>query len=78
MSEPHSEARALLAEALGMPADALPEGASADDIEAWDSLAHMRLVLALEARLGRQLAPETILGITTLHAIAALLPAQAG
>jgi acyl carrier protein len=66
-------AKMLLAEALGLPVEAVPADACADDIDAWDSLAHMRLVLSLEARLGRQLAPEIILSITTLNEIAALL-----
>lgn len=73
MSAAVDSAKALLAEALGVPAEAIPDDASADGMDAWDSLAHMRLVLSLEERLGRQLAPETILGITTLNGIAALL-----
>ena len=73
MSRVLGEARALLGEALGLPVDALHEDAGIDTIEAWDSRAHLRLVLSLEARLGKELAPETIVALTSLRDIARLL-----
>ena len=66
-------ARALLAEALDLAPEAVDEEVEAESLEAWDSLAHLRLVLAIEARSGRQLEPEEILAITSLAEIARLL-----
>jgi acyl carrier protein len=73
-------ARTFLAEALGVPADQVPDGAALGDPAAWDSLGHMRLVLALEERRGQQLTPEQIIGIESLADVAALLqtPARLG
>jgi acyl carrier protein len=73
MSRALGEARALLGEALGLPAEALPDDSDMAGTEAWDSLAHLRLVLGLEARLGRELTSETIVALASLQDIAALL-----
>lgn len=72
-------ARAVLAEAIGCsPAD-LPAGADIVSTPGWDSIAHMRLVLAIEARRGERLDPAAILEATSLEAIARLLaPVEAG
>lgn len=68
-----SDARALLAQALEVDADIVAVDASVATLEAWDSLAHVRLIAALETRLGRQLTPEEAVGIASLDDIAALL-----
>ena len=73
MSDAANRAAALLAEALFTTADALGEGATPDRIPGWDSLAHMRLVLALERELGRRLATEEVLSLRSLEALEALL-----
>lgn len=44
----------------------------------WDSLSHMRLILELEAVLGRQLIVEEIMSVTSVRAIALLLAAGPG
>ena len=66
-------ARSLVSEILGLDAGAVSDAASAETLEAWDSLAHLRLVLRLEELLGRQLAPDEILEATSLASVAALL-----
>jgi len=68
-------ARQLLAEALELEIAAVPMDAAIGRLDAWDSLAHLRLVQALEKRLGRELPAETSVGIERLHDIAALLAA---
>ena len=40
--------REVMADVFGLPLDAITEDASIDSIEAWDSLKHLNLVLALE------------------------------
>ena len=66
-------ARALLAEAVGLPVTAITEDATFDRVERWDSIAHLRLVLALEEKIGRQVTPEETMELFSLERIAALL-----
>jgi acyl carrier protein len=66
-------ARKLLAEAIGADATAVPDGARIGSFERWDSLAHLRLILALEAKIGRQLDPDEAVRIESLGDIAGLL-----
>ncbi len=66
-------ARALLADVLGLEPGALPADAAPANVAAWDSLAHVRLVLRLEEELGRSLAPEEVLAIRDVDAMAGLL-----
>lgn len=68
-----SDARNLLAQALEVDPDLVAADASMATLEAWDSLAHVRLIAALEMRLGRQLTPEEAVAIASLDDIAALL-----
>ena len=42
----------VLATIINLPRESLPAGASRDNVEAWDSLKHMYLMLALEEELG--------------------------
>lgn len=68
-----TEALALTAEALGLrPEDLTPEAAVGDPPE-WDSLAHVRLLLAAEARLGRRLTSAEIAGFGSAADLAAIL-----
>jgi len=73
MIKGHEEAIALLAEALLMAPEAIDERTALGLTRQWDSLAHMRLILGLEERLGRQLGPREIIGIGCLRDVVALL-----
>ena len=66
-------AKQLLAEAIGADAAAVPDGARIGGYERWDSLAHLRLILALEAMIGRELDPDEAVRIESLHDVAAFL-----
>jgi acyl carrier protein len=53
-------------------------GVISDDVrigtfERWDSLAHLRLVLAIEQKIGRQLDPDEAVRIESLTDVAALI-----
>jgi acyl carrier protein len=52
MSGNTTEARELLAQVLNIPVDELEHDAAIGRTERWDSLAHLHLILALEAHLG--------------------------
>jgi acyl carrier protein len=73
MMDAQSDARALLADAVNVDVAALPEGARIGAFEHWDSLAHLRLILALEQHIGRQLDPDEAIQIECLDDIARLL-----
>lgn len=66
-------ARRLLAEALALPEDKVPDDARIGALEQWDSLAHTRMLLALEERLGKPLDAEEAVAIESLTDIAAVL-----
>jgi acyl carrier protein len=72
-----STARRLLAEAVHAELAAVPDDARIGSFERWDSLAHLRLVLALEAEVGRELDAEEVVGIECLNDVRALLEANA-
>jgi len=69
----NNRARALLAEALGVTTDELPEHARIGAVERWDSLAHARLLIGLEEVLDRQLDPNETARIESLADVADLL-----
>ena len=66
-------AREILAQALNTTVDKLGPDPRAGVTEGWESLAHLRLVLALEERLGRQLAPDQVFDLVSLTDISDLL-----
>jgi acyl carrier protein len=77
MSQPSMDSRTLLAEALGRAPAEIPDDAAIGVIDAWDSLGHLRIVMAVEARLGRELTSEEILAVDSLGAISRLLESPA-
>lgn len=68
-----AEARALLAGALQIEIDQVGEDARIGTIEAWDSLAHMRLLMEIEARLGCELDPGAAVAVESVADVARLL-----
>lgn len=67
------QARTLLADAINVDITSLSDDARLGATEQWDSLAHLRLILAVEAHIGRSLDPDEIVGIEGLDDVAALL-----
>jgi acyl carrier protein len=68
-----STARKLLADALGLSESSLPANARLGQVEQWDSLAHARVLLALEERLGAPLDAEVAVTIESLDDIARVI-----
>ena len=66
-------AKQLLADAMGADAATVPDGARIGGFERWDSLAHLRLILAIEEMIGRQLDPDEAVRIESLGDITGLL-----
>jgi len=61
--------RATLAAVLGIPLARVKDDASVMNIAEWDSLKHIRLVMALEEQLGLVFDDEAIGNMTSLDAI---------
>lgn len=73
MSGELGRARALLAEALGLGLHQVKDDAGVASLEEWDSLGHMRIVVAIERDIGVTLEAEQILGLSSTADIARLL-----
>ena len=58
--------REILASVLEVPVEQIPEDASTDTIEAWDSLAHMNLILAVEDAFGVTIPDEEAADLTSI------------
>ena len=67
---------AIAGEAVHAELAAVPEDARIGSFERWDSLAHLRLMLALEAEVGRELDAEEVVRIECLDDVRALLEAN--
>ncbi|MHA1544638.1 MAG: acyl carrier protein [Alphaproteobacteria bacterium] len=66
-------AKILLAKATERTPDEVPSDAAVDTWDGWDSLSHMRLILAMESHLGRELPPEAVVEIACVDDIARYL-----
>jgi acyl carrier protein len=73
VEQPVSEARLLLAKALNVPTEAIGDRATIDELDSWDSLGHMRLVLEIEMHLKRELSPMEIVELASLEDVQNLL-----
>ena len=66
-------ARGLLASAMEMDAADIPDDAAIGRLDNWDSLAHMRLIMALEQHMGAPLTPDTVVGLGSLADVVTVL-----
>lgn len=73
MSDANAEAARLLATALQVEPGEVPQDAAIGTTERWDSLAHMRLVLAIEESLGKQLTTDEMLAIESYADVVTLV-----
>ena len=67
-------ARTILAEALGLGPDQITDQTALGVSAEWNSLAHLRLILALEEATGARLTPDQIVSIASYSDVAAILP----
>lgn len=67
------KARELLAAALNLPEQDVDNSTMIGVTQQWDSLAHMRLMLALEEALGSELDMEAVVNIASLSDVEATL-----
>jgi len=63
----------IVSQILNLPLDQVSEASSPQNIEAWDSLMHMNLILALEEEFQFQFSDEQILKIASVADFLAIL-----
>lgn len=63
----------LVAEALARPLGDVPANGSIHTIRAWDSLGHVRVLMALEVEIGRPLSSDAIAALVSVADVAAVL-----
>lgn len=68
-----TSATEVLAEALEMTPGDIGQEAAMENMDRWDSLAHIRLVSLVEKKIGRALATEEMLSITSLGNLQTIL-----
>lgn len=73
MTQLSQTCQTLVADALSLPHSDVTAQTGLATHPAWDSLAHMRIVLSVEEALGRQLTPDEIVSIMTAQDVAVLL-----
>jgi len=60
----------VAADVFGVPAAALSADSSPESVEAWDSISHLNLMLAVEQSVGVRIEPERMAELTSLSKIA--------
>jgi len=66
----------VMATVLGIVADSINDDTSMDTVEAWDSIKHMNLVLAIEEEFGISIPDEDAANITSYPLIRLVLNEQ--
>jgi acyl carrier protein len=72
------EVAGVAADVFGVDRASLKETSGPEQIEMWDSVEHLNLILAVEAHFSLQFDPEEMDQMTTLGRIAEMVEARAG
>lgn len=67
------DAKNILADALGLAPENIDETTALFSTAEWNSLAHLRLILAVEEKLSTRLSPQEIVGLVDLNSVDQLL-----
>lgn len=76
MSSPFAMLRNLIAEVLQVREDDIEETTSQDELEAWDSVGHLNLMLAIEEKYAIRMTVEDIGRMTSVPAILSRIEAS--
>ena len=68
----------IAADILGVAKSSLDRNTGPEQIETWDSVEHLNLVMAVESQFSLQFTPEEMDRMTTLGRIAEIVEARAG
>ena len=72
------QVRTAAADVLRVPPERITEESTPEDIESWDSVEHLNLILALETQFGIEFEPEEIERMKSIGKIALLVESKAG
>lgn len=72
-SETIDRVRQAVSDVFGVPVAEVTAESSPQTVEAWDSMGHLNLVLALEQSFGVQFSPEEIAGMVSVRLAAETL-----
>jgi len=61
--------REVIARTFGLPVERVPENATSDQLEEWDSLHHLELMLELELSFGVTISSEAMPDLLSIDAI---------
>jgi acyl carrier protein len=67
----------VVSDVLGVPIEKVNDESSPDTIQAWDSLSHINLILALEAEFTISLSPDDVLEMLSVGLIRTILAEKA-
>ena len=70
--------RSIAADIFTLDLAAVPRSASRDTVSAWDSVAHVNLVLAVEQQFDVQFLPEEMLEMLSIELVAMLVEEKLG
>lgn len=71
-----ANSKSILADALGLAVADIDETTALFSTAEWNSLAHLRLILAIEEKLSKRLSPQEIVGLVDLKSVDRLLENQ--
>jgi acyl carrier protein len=63
---------------LGIPPESVGPGTSTDTVEGWDSLKHMRLIIALEEAFDVTIPNEEVVTLTSYEIVKLVVAEQSG
>ncbi len=66
----------LMGEVFGLASGEIPDDAAMEELEGWDSLNHMQLMLAIETEFGVRISTSMMLELLSLDAIQDFLKSQ--
>ena len=72
------QVRTAAADVLRVPPERITAASTPENIESWDSVEHLNLILALETQFGIEFEPEEIERMKSIGQIALLVESKAG
>ncbi len=63
----------ILADVLELPKENIDETTTMENVDTWDSLRHMEIMLAIEGKFGIQFEPDELVDMTTYCEIVKLV-----
>lgn len=76
MNSVFDQIRSIASDLFGVPVEQLSANSSPESIDAWDSIQHLNLVLALEEKFGVLLSPEEIEGMKSIGEVAKMVESK--